>query len=94
MFGFTGCFGTRYKVDYNGQKDCYQGAKESYRAGQKVVLYYDLIATDTDYSFYLDGEPLNYGYDHEKGFEITFVMPEHDVKLECRSKNSMVYEPE
>ena len=59
-----------------------------------MVLYYDLIATDTDYSFYLDGEPLNVGYDHGKGFEIRFVMPEHDVKLECRSKNTMIYEPD
>lgn len=94
MFGFTGCFGTRYKVDYDGQKDSYHGAKDSYRAGQQVELYFDLIATDTDYSFYLDGEPLNVGYSHDKGFEISFVMPEHDVKLECRWKNSMVYEPE
>lgn len=94
MFGLSGCFGTRYKVDYDGRKDDYQGAKNSYRAGQQVVLYYDLIATDTDYSFYLDGEPLNVGYDHGKGFEIRFVMPEHDVKLECRSKNTMIYEPD
>jgi hypothetical protein len=55
------------------------------------VLYFELIATDTDYSFYLDGERINYKYDDRKGFVITFVMPEHNVKLECESHNSMEY---
>lgn len=28
----------------------------SYAEGDKVKVYYDLIATDTDYSFYTDSE--------------------------------------
>lgn len=90
----TGCSGKTYRVDYDGQKDFYEGAKDSYRAGKEVTLYYSLIATDTDYSFYIDGESINYEYDDRKGFVIRFKMPDHDVKLECRSVNSMIYVPE
>ena len=88
-FVLTGCSDKKYQVDYCEQKSCYKNAKDSYKAGTKVKLYFDLIATDTDYSFSLDGESLNYEYDQNKGFIIIFVMPEHDVKLECHSRNSM-----
>jgi len=88
----AGCSkGNRYKVDLDGSDFCYEGVKESYRAGNDVTLYYTLIATDTDYSFYLDGEPINFEYDEKKGFVIRFTMPEHDVKLECNAKESMTY---
>lgn len=78
-----------YSVDYCGQKHCYSGAKDKYKAGSKVTLYYELIATDTDYQFTLDGENINCTYDEQKGFVIEFIMPEHDVVLECHWKNSM-----
>jgi hypothetical protein len=55
-----------------------------------VTLYFDLVATDTDYSFLLDGEPIHYTYDDQKGFVIQFTMPDHDVKLEYDSRNSML----
>lgn len=90
MFFFKICSGKKYKVDYCGQKYAYSNAKDSYKAGTEVKLYFELIATDTDYSFYLDDERLNYDYDEKKGFIISFVMPEHDVKLECESHNSML----
>lgn len=93
MLFLTGCLGDKYNVDYCGQKFHYTGAKDSYRAGRKVTLYYSLIATDTDYAFYLDGEPVNPKFDDQKGFIICFIMPEHDVTLECISKNSMPYVP-
>lgn len=92
MFLF-GCGSAKYKVDYLGEKNNYVGAKDSYRAGETVTLYYDFIATDTSYSFYLDDESINYQYSEEKGFEITFVMPSHDVKLSCVAVNDMIYEP-
>ena len=88
-----GCSSAKYRVDYDGHKNWYTGAKDSYRAGTKVTLYYEIIATDTDYSFLLDGENLNFGWDENKGFILTFTMPDHDVKLECRTRNSMVYDP-
>lgn len=81
----------RYKVDLNGSDFCYEGVKSSYRAGETVTLHFTMIATDTDYSFYLDGEPIHYDYDDRKGFILCFTMPDHDVKLETRSVNSMSY---
>ena len=93
LLSLLGCSNNKYNVDYCGIKGCYDGAKDSYRAGKEVVLYFDLIATDTDYSFRLDGESLNFTYDDKKGFIIRFTMPDHDVKLECISKESMTYVP-
>ena len=88
-FLFSGCGAQKYNVDYCGSKYCYANAKDNYKAGSKVTLYFDLIATDTDYSFTLDGEPVDWSYDDKKGFVIEFIMPEHDVKLECHTRNSM-----
>ena len=87
-----GCTGPRYRVDYGGNKDVYIGAKDDYRAGQKVVFYYDwrMVGTDTDYSFFVDGEELSCPYEEGKGFSVSFVMPEHDVRVECVAKNSML----
>ncbi|MBQ6261993.1 MAG: hypothetical protein IJK58_00580 [Clostridia bacterium] len=96
LFGLLGCGkkGPEYKIDFGGDEAFYEGAKGSYREGEEVTLYYGLIATDTDYKFLLDGESLNYDYDEDRGFIITFTMPAHDVKLECETKNSMEYVPE
>ncbi|MDO4748988.1 MAG: hypothetical protein Q4A12_07435 [Eubacteriales bacterium] len=92
MFGIlTACGAQTYNVDYSGQKVCYQNAQDSYEANEKVTLYFPMIATDTDYTFTLDGESLNYDYDDSKGFIIEFIMPEHDVTLECITTNSMEY---
>ena len=89
-FFFSGCKAEYFNVDYCGSKYCYSNAKDSYKAGSKVTLYFELIATDTDYSFTLDGEPVKWTYDAEKGFVIEFTMPHHDVKLQCHSRNSML----
>ena len=91
LTGCTSSSGEKYHVDYCGQKDLYTGAKDYYKAGQQVTVYYDYraIGTDTDYYFYLDGERINYTYEDRKGFEITFTMPDHDVTLKKDSVNSM-----
>ncbi len=94
LLSLFGCSSNKYKVDYCGAKYCYIGAKDAYRAGKEVVLYFELVATDTDYSFKLDGESLNFTYDPQKGFILRFTMPEHDIKLECISRNSMTYIPD
>ena len=85
----TGCGGEKYRVEYDS-KDLYSNARDYYRAGTKVKLYFDLIATDTDYKFLLDGEYIPFTYDEKKGFVIEFIMPEHDVTLECEPRNSML----
>ena len=87
-----GLFAKKYKVDYCGQKMAYPNAKDEYRAGEKVTLYFDMIATDTNYSFTLDGAELMRDYDREKGFVLSFTMPDHDVKLHCFSRNTMLIE--
>ncbi len=85
-------FGKKYKVDYCGQKFTYKNAKDEYCAGEKVTLYYYMIATDTDYSFSLEGAQLSRSYDQSKGFILSFTMPDHDVTLRCASKNTMLRE--
>ncbi len=92
---FCGCKSKpKHKLDLCGQEFFYEGVKDSYREGEKVEINYKFIATDTDYSFYVDGEDFNPGYDDEKGFIISFVMPDHDVKILCESRNTMFYVPE
>ena len=86
-------FFKKYHVDYSGSKRSYKNAKDSYRAGKTVTLYYPYIATDTNYSFYLEGAELEESYVEGKGFKLSFVMPAHDVRLECRSRNTMVFDP-
>ena len=78
-----------YEVDYLGCKDDFKKAKDSYEEGKKVTLYYDIIATDTDYTFYLDDEVLDVDYSDSKGYIITFIMPDHDVTLRVESRNTM-----
>ena len=87
-FVMTDCT-RKYRVDYCGQKEFYHDAKDSYAAGETVTVYFYMIATDTSYSFYLDGEKIRHGYDSGKGIEVSFVMPDHDVKLECSHRNDM-----
>ena len=84
---------TVYHVDYSGSKDAFSNAEDTYRPGQEVELYYEIIATDTDYSFYLDDELLNAGYAEDKGYILKFTMPEHDVTIRVESRNSMMYIP-
>ena len=52
-------FREKYKVNYCGKKFEYKNARDEYRAGENVTLYYSMIATDTDYFFSLDGDKEN-----------------------------------
>ena len=85
----SGCTAKTYEVDYCGEQQMYDGAKDSYAPGKEVTLRYTLMASDTSYAFYLDGEELKVEYDSNKGYFIRFTMPDHDVKLECVTKNTM-----
>ena len=79
----TACAAKTYEIDYCGEQQMYDGAKDSYAPGKEVTLRYTLIASDTSYAFYLDGEELDVEYDSNKGYFIRFTMPDHDVRLEC-----------
>ena len=74
-------------------KDLYRGAKDSYKAGQKVTLHFPYVATDTSYRFYLSGKAIDATYSDFGGYKLEFVMPPYDAKLECVTKNDMVYTP-
>lgn len=85
-------FGKKYRVDYCGQKEFFKGAKDKYKEGDEVEVYFHLIATDTSYKFYLDGEEINVGYDEKAGIIVKFTMPPHDVTLSFRQRNVMLGE--
>ena len=85
----SGCTAKTYEVDYCGEQQMYDGAKDSYAPGKEVTLRYTLTASDTSYAFYLDRKELKVEYDSNKGYFIRFTMPDHDVKLECVTKNTM-----
>ena len=92
LFAGKSLFAPRYKVICD---DWFEGAKRSYPEGATVRLWFSMIATDTDYTFYVDGQRVNAsGYDDCKGYCIEFIMPAHDVTVTCDSWNSMVYVPE
>ncbi|MBR1481840.1 MAG: hypothetical protein IJ598_02600 [Ruminococcus sp.] len=79
-----------YKVDYCGEKFAYRNAKDTYAAGERVELYYFMLATDTDYSFSLEGAALSLDYHASRGYILRFTMPDHDVVLRCRKRNTML----
>lgn len=83
-----------YKVDYRGQMSLFDGAKESYVEGTEVEISYSLIATDTNYSFHVDGQEVCVEWNDKKGYIIRFTMPAHDIEVYCVEKNIMRFEPE
>ena len=90
MFLFSGCGKPKYKVNLD---DGFKSNKSAYAAGEKVTMYYDIIATDTDYSFSSKDVEFKQDYSHDKGYIFTFTMPAHDVTIEVHSSNSMMYIP-
>jgi len=82
------CSSPKYKLDFAGQESDFKGAKSAYKEGEKVTLYFPFIATDTDYSFFVDGERINPGYEESKGYVIEFTMPAHNVTVGYSSVNS------
>ena len=92
FFVLSSCKSEKYHVICN--TGFFENVKNSYKAGQQVKIYFSFVATDTDYSFYLDGAKISpSGYSDNKGYTISFVMPSHDVELTYNSKNSMEYIP-
>ena len=67
-----GCGTPKFNVDAGSG---YELAKKSYAAGEEVTAYYPYIATDTDYTFYVEEEDVEYktSYDNEHGYVLTFI---------------------
>ena len=93
MFTLFGCGKPKYKLHFEGYG--FQSSKTEYAAREQVTVYYDLIATDTDYRFWLDDESvkLKQDYDDSHGYVFTFTMPDHELTLHVSSRNSMEYIP-
>ncbi len=90
-----------YTVDFSGQAYAYlnepydrnkepKPVRTQYRAGEQVVLYYPMIATDTDYTFLVDGSAVRPDFERSTGFIISFTMPDHDVTVKCIERNTML----
>ena len=93
MLSLFGCSKPKYKLQFEGFG--FQTEKTEYAEGETVTVYYNLIATDTDYRFWLDSEDveLSQDFDGSHGYVFTFSMPAHDVTLHMSSRNSMVFVP-
>lgn len=88
IMSLLGCGAKKYVVNANGG---YELDKKSYAAGEEVTAYFKYIATDTDYTFYCENEDVTIktSYDNSIGYVITFTMPDHDVTLGVKSRNTM-----
>ncbi len=92
MAGLFGCGKQKYKLNFDSSG--FESEKTEYAAGEKVTVYYDFIATDTDYHFYSNDVEMKQSYDDQHGYIFTFTMPDHDVTIQVESHNSMMYDPD
>ncbi len=94
IMGLSGCGTTKYKLTFDGYG--LESAGTSYAEGEKVTVTYDMIATDTDYSFSADSDDvkLDRDFDGSHGYVLTFTMPAHDVKISVKSRNTMEMDPD
>ena len=87
-----GCGGEKYRLSF--ENSGFEAPKEMYAPGERVKVTYNLIGTDTDYTFYSDDVEFKQDYDPKQGYILRFVMPDHDVTLGVNSYSSMTYLPE
>lgn len=89
MLALFGCGRQKYALNFDGYG--FESKKTAYAAGDRVTVYFKLIATDTDYRFWADDDvALSQDYDNEHGYIFNFTMPKHDVTLHVESHNSML----
>ncbi len=92
MILLGGCGTKKYTVSFG--EGYVPLEKTKYAAGESVSVSFDMIATDTDYSFFSDDVEFEQSYDPARGYVFTFTMPDHDVKIDMRTRNSMEYDPD
>ncbi len=83
---FGGCARKKYTVSSD---DPFLIGLGEYRKGAMVELVLELWATDTDYSFFVDGAPADVSFDYNRGYIIAFPMPDHDVHVTYEARNTM-----
>ena len=88
-----------YTLDFGGANFMYldprtnEPPKSIYFVGEEVCFRLEIWATDTRYTFYLDGQEINASYDEKYGYCFHFPMPDHDVTFTYTTENTMVYDP-
>ncbi len=87
MLGMSGCATQKYKLNFNS--DGFKASRPAYAAGERVTVYYNLIGTDTDYKFDVEGVEWTQDYNPAKGYILRFVMPARDVNVSVNSTNTM-----
>lgn len=88
VMGLFGCK-AKYRLEFDDKG--LKSPKTSYAEGETVTFYYDMVATDTDYSFFTDSPDvsLHQEFDGKHSYVFTFTMPAHNVKITVKSQNSM-----
>ena len=82
----------KYRLIFDGYG--FESERTEYAAGEKVTVTYDLIATDTDYTFSIDGGvQWERDYDNAHGYVFRFTMPARDVTISVESHSSMTIDP-
>ena len=89
MLALFGCGRQKFNLNFDGGG--FESKKTAYAAGEQVKVSYKLVATDTDYRFWIDDDvALSQDYDDQHGYVLRFTMPTHDVTLHVASQNSML----
>ena len=91
LLPLSGCLIRRHTVSFDDSG--FESRRTRYFPGERVTVYYGMIATDTDYTFWADGVDMRQSYDERHGYVFTFTMPDHDVTLHAQWHNSMTYVP-
>ncbi len=78
-----------FNISFDGHDDAYEFEETRYKPGQKVVVYFTAIGTDTDYKFFTNGVEIAAEYESEKGYKIEFEMPGNDVVISYKATNTM-----
>jgi len=94
MLALFGCSSKEYRLVFNGCENDFAGVKDHYKEGDEVEIAFPVIATDTDYSFSVDGEGFSPDYDPSRGFVLRFVMPARDVEIGVTRENTMLFVPQ
>lgn len=76
----------KYRLFFEGPG--FRAEKTIYAPGDAVEVSY-MPATDTDYRFYSDDTDFEQDYDPARGILLCFTMPEHDVRIGVKARNTM-----
>lgn len=83
-----------YALHFANGISSFPNAKETYRPGECVRIYYPFVATDTRYSFFVDDVSITPSFSPDKGFILEFMMPDHDATIRIEAENIMLFDPD